>query len=409
MWRGTGDISINDRRGFSKVECHPKLTPALYADTVAQSARVAVIGGGILGLAHACIAARRGHAVFLFERGSTATGASIRNFGMIWPIGQPAGEMRQIALRSREIWLEVLETARLPHRDTGSLHVAYRDDEADVLREFAEIAPCAGYDCEWLPAPEVLERSEAIQPRDLKGGLWSATELTVDPRLVVARLPEYLREIGVSIHFGHAVTRVALPRIETSAGCHEADVAIICSGDDFETLFPGVLSASGLTRCKLQMMRTAPQPGGWQLGPAVAAGLTLRFYKAFQICSTLPALRERIVREKPEYERYLIHVLVSQTADGAITLGDSHEYGPCLDIFDKAEIDELILREARTFLQIPDFEIAQRWHGVYSTHPEKPFFEAEPATGVRIVTAPGGSGMTLSFGLAERTLDQMGL
>ena len=116
-----------------------------------------------------------------------------------------------------------------------------------------------------------------------------------------------------------------------------------------------------------------------------------------------------MAREKSEYEKYLIHLLVSQTADGAITLGDSHQYGDCVDIFDKPEIDELILREAETFLQLPDFRIAERWHGVYSTHSEKPFFEAEPAAGIHIVTALGGSGMTLSFGLAERTIAGLGL
>jgi FAD dependent oxidoreductase TIGR03364 len=243
----------------------------------------------------------------------------------------------------------------------------------------------------------------------LKAGLWSATELTVDPRLVVSQLPKYLSEIGVRVAFSTAVTHVELPWIEAGDDSHEADAAIICSGDDFETLFPATFSSSGLTRCKLQMMRTAPQPDGWTLGPALAAGLTLRFYKAFHICSTLAGLRKRVASEKPEYERYLIHVLVSQTSDGAITLGDSHEYGPCVDIFDKVEVDELILREARTFLRLPDFEIAQRWHGVYCLHAEKPFFEAEPDEGVRIVTAPGGSGMTLSFGLAEQTLNRMGL
>lgn len=314
-----------------------------------------------------------------------------------------------MALRSREIWLEVLQAARLPHLPTGSLHVAYHDDEAEVLREFSELAPRAGYRCEWLNATGVLERSAAVRTRGLKGGLWSATEFTVDPRLVISRLPEYLRELGVSTHFGSAVTHIELPWIETGAGSHEADIAIVCSGDDFETLFPGVFRASGLTRCKLQMMRTAPQPGGWQLGPSLAAGLTLRFYKAFQMCSTLAKLKERVVRDKPDYEKYLIHVLVSQTADGSITVGDSHQYSPCVDIFDKPEIDELILREAETFLEIPDFRVAERWHGVYSLHPEKSFFEAEPAEGVHIATAPGGSGMTLSFGLAERTLDGLGL
>jgi FAD dependent oxidoreductase TIGR03364 len=196
---------------------------------------------------------------------------------------------------------------------------------------------------------------------------------------------------------------VALPYIEIARERWEVDAAVVCSGEDFETLYPEVLAASGLTRCKLQMMRTAPQPKGWQLGPALAAGLTLRFYKSFQICSTLGTLRERVGREMPEYDRWAIHVLVSQTADGAITLGDSHEYGASPDVFDKPEIDELILREAATFLQLPDMRIAQRWNGTYALHAEKPFLETEPAPGVQIVTAPGGSGMTLSFGLAEKT------
>ena len=39
------------------------------------------------------------------------------------------------------------------------------------------------------------------------------------------------------------------------------------------------------------MLRTPPQPTGWKLGPALAAGLTLRFYPAFSICTTLTALR----------------------------------------------------------------------------------------------------------------------
>lgn len=368
---------------------------------------IAVVGGGILGLAHAYLLRRGGHRVTLFERGPKASGASIRNFGMVWPIGQPAGEMHSIALRSREIWLEALNEAGLAYVSTGSLHVAYQDDEADVLREFAEIGPAAGYECSWLDREAVLERSPAVIPEGLRGGIWSATEVIVDPRRIVAGMAAYLRAAGVDVRFGEPVRRIDLPTVETASGTVRADAAIVCGGDDFETLFPEVFSSSGLTRCKLQMLRTHPQPGGWLMGPALAAGLTLRFYKAFQICSTLPRLRERIAREKPEYDRWAIHVLASQTADGAITLGDSHEYGLQVDIFDKTELDDLILREAATFLQLPDPRVAQRWHGVYSMHPQKPFFEAEPAPGVRILTAPGGSGMTLSFGLAERTISRL--
>src|SRR5580692_4322749 len=137
-----------------------------------RRAKVAVIGGGILGLAHAYIAARRGHQVVLCERGRAATGASVRNFGMIWPIGQPAGEMHRMALRSREIWLDALDAARLSFRPTGSLHVAHHPDEAEVLREFADIGPPAGYACSWLDAQGTCRRSEAVVKENLQGSLW---------------------------------------------------------------------------------------------------------------------------------------------------------------------------------------------------------------------------------------------
>jgi FAD dependent oxidoreductase TIGR03364 len=372
-----------------------------------HSADVAVVGGGILGLAHAYAFARLGRRVVLFERNERASGASVRNFGMIWPVGQPAGEMHTMALRSREIWLEVLRAAKLHFRPTGSLHAAHHDDEADVLREFVEIGPAAGYSCAWLNAEATLAKSEAIKPEGLRGSLWSDTELTVDPREVIRQLPDFLREIGVELRYGTPVRGIAMPWIEAGAERWEAEAAIVCGGDDFETLFPEIFAGSGLTRCKLQMLRTAPQPGGWQLGPSAAGGLTLRFYKAFSICKTLAALQSRVAAEKAEYDHWGIHILASQTTDGAITLGDSHEYGREVDIFNKSLIDDLILREAATFLRLPDWGVTEHWYGVYCLHPDHPFFTAEPEPGVRIVTAPGGSGMTLSFGLADRTVKQL--
>ena len=53
-------------------------------------------------------------------------------------------------------------------------------------------------------------------------------------------------------------------------------------------------------------------------------------------------------------------------------------------------------------------QIAQHWHGVYAKHPEQPYVSLSPAPNVRVVTATGGSGMTLSFGLAEETVKEMG-
>jgi FAD dependent oxidoreductase TIGR03364 len=378
--------------------------------TATNRADLAIVGAGIIGLAHAYEAARRGRRVVVFERSPRALGASVRNLGMIWPIGQPHGSLLELALRSRARWLEVLGDARLPHWKEGSLHVVYRDDEADVAREFAEIAPGLGYQCMWVSADEALRRSQAIQPEGLLGALWSETEMTVDPRVTLAVLPEYLEhKFGVAFRFGCCVRKIELPLIEAGEERWTADHAIVCGGDDFESLYPKFYAQSGLTRVKLQMLRTEPQPNGWRMGPSLAAGLTLRFYPAFAVCSMLTALKERIGAETPEYDRWGIHGLVSQTAGGELTLGDSHEYGLCVDAFNKEEIDELILGYISGFLRAPSMRIAQRWQGVYAKHPRKPYLSLDPAPGVRIVTSPGGSGMTLSFGVAQQTIAEMNL
>jgi D-hydroxyproline dehydrogenase subunit beta len=371
---------------------------------------VAITGAGIVGLAHAYLAARTGKSVAVFERNPAAFGASIRSFGMIRPIGLPAGTLHNLALRSRELWLEILSETQLPFFANGSLLAAYREDEAAVGQEFSEKAPSLGYDCAWLTPDRALAHSQALRPEGLLGALWSPTELTVDPRRVMRALPRFLAErYGVRFHFNSAVQRVEHQVMYSADLCCEAGAILVSGGDDFQTLFPECFRDSGLTRCKLQMMRTAPQPNAWKLGPALAFGLTFRHYPAFQICNTLQALKDRIARETPEFDLFGIHVMVSQTSLGELTIGDSHEYGLAVNIFDNPEIDRLILEYAKAFLRVPTLEIAEQWHGVYAQHPKHTWLRFAPAEGVRVVTFTSGIGMTMSFGLAEETLHDMGV
>jgi len=368
-----------------------------------------VIGAGIIGLAHAYVAAKAGRRVCVFERNPAAYGASVRNFGMIWPIGQPAGQMYQLALRSREIWLELLQEAGLPYLPTGSLHLAYRDDEAAVGREFVERGKELGYECEWLDATKTLDKTSAVRTKGLLGALWSPTELTVDPRQVISQLPAFLnKRYGVTFHFNSAVSEVESRSLRTNLGRWHAQFIVLASGDDFQTLFPELFRDSGLTRCKLQMLRTVSQPEHWALGPSLAFGLTFRHYPAFAICDSLPALKQRVAREIPEFDKWGIHVMASENSTRQITLGDSHEYGLDVDIFDRTVINDLILDYAREYLRIPNLRIAEIWHGVYAKHPDEPFRRLTPAEGVRVVTVTSGIGMTLSFGLAEETWRELG-
>lgn len=365
---------------------------------------IGVIGGGIVGLAHAWSAAKRGHQVTVFERGPVASGASVRNFGMIWPIGQPAGAAHGIALRSRLAWLELARDAGMWVDPCGSIHLAHRADEWAVLEEFESRAADLGYPCLLLTPEEVLIRSPGANPANLLGGLYSPTELCVNPRNASRVLADWLaKAFGVTFQFNTTVTVVEPDRLRSADGRYwQFDRTIVCGGSDFETLFPEVLAAAGLTRCKLQMLKTVVQPDGWRLGTHLASGLTLRHYANFAVCQSLEALRRRIADETPELDKYGLHVMASQNDAGEVVLGDSHEYDEAIQPFDKTVIDELMLRELRKLICLPAWTVLERWNGVYAKHPSQPCFTAQPLPHVRICTATGGSGMTMSFGLAEQ-------
>ncbi len=141
-------------------------------------ADVIVIGAGIVGLGVAWAAAKQGRSVVVFERSSWAQGASIRNFGMVWPIGQPQGFRRDLALRNRALWCELAKSAGLWIEECGSLHLAHHEDELHVLEEFASQE---GKSVRVLTPEETLRRTNCANENGLKGSLWSDTECRVDP------------------------------------------------------------------------------------------------------------------------------------------------------------------------------------------------------------------------------------
>lgn len=361
-----------------------------------------VIGAGIVGLATARALALKKYNVTIFERNPRAIGASVRNFGMVWPIGQPKGKLLDQAMRSRSVWEEICNEADIWYSKLGSLQLAYTNEERDVIEEFYDLN-FYDRDIDILNRNKIINRFNGIMYNGLKGGIFSSSEIIVDPREALYKIPSLLGEkYKVKFHFNTCINQIEDNKVYSGKKYWEADKIFICSGQDFETLYPEVFTKSGLIKCKLQMMRTIPQGDQWQIGASVAGGLTLTHYKAFEECKSLPALKKRIETEMSEYVRYGIHVMVSQNSSYEFTIGDTHEYGLDLSPFDKSYLNELVLKYLRSFVKIKDMQIAETWNGIYAKTLNKTEYIHHPSDIVTIINGLGGAGMTLSFGLAEK-------
>ncbi len=369
--------------------------------------KVVVVGAGIVGLAHALASAKAGYDVTVIERNEKAVGASIRNFGMVWPIGQPPGHKLIRALRSREIWKEIASGTNIFLDEVGSIHAAYRDDELQVLIEFYEQNKQSNYQLEWINPDNLGLYTSSLKQLGFAGGIYSRTEMIVDPRQAIAEIPNYLTEqYGVEFIWNTAVSKIKEDKLTTSRGKYNADHIYVCSGADFENLYPEVFRNIEITKCKLQMMRTAPQAYGWRLGAAVAGGLTLTHYKAFESCPSLAALKQRIETETPHFPEWGIHVMASQNGLGEVIIGDSHEYGLTPDPFDRQLVNGHILGYLRSMLDLPNAVISETWNGVYPKMTDGTSeFVHHIEENVTIVNGLGGAGMTLSFGLAEEVVN----
>ncbi len=373
-----------------------------------QKKRAIVIGAGILGMATARALALQGYAVSVFERSLKASGASIRNFGMVWPIGQPAGNLYEWAMHSRNTWMDIANASGLWYDPVGSLHLAYHQDEWQVLQELFELFRKEERDVHLLSPDEVFTISPVTRRENCLGGLFSREEIIIDPREAMVLLPAYFENtLGLQIHWGKTVTEVHSGYICLEGQKIQADQIFICSGSDFETLYPDIYSKFAMTKCKLQMMRMTEE-GFPRIGPAICGGLSLIHYASFRAAASLSGLKSRYEVELSELLKWGIHVMVSQNRAGQLTVGDSHEYGLSPDPFDRKFINDLILGYLEKFATFKNPQIIETWNGIYGkcTDGRTDIFYS-PEKEVFILNGVGGAGMTLSFGFAMEKINTL--
>ncbi|XAS67704.1 TIGR03364 family FAD-dependent oxidoreductase [Micrococcaceae bacterium Sec5.7] len=413
---------------------HESGPSAATSSTGVAPSDLVIVGAGIVGLAHAAHAVANGLTVTILERDHRAVGASVRNFGHCCITAQ-SGELYLLAQLSRKYWLEFSRRAGFWAVESGAVVLARSAAELAVLQELSAAREDGqvvlltaedtrgrlnngihdgGTTSAGSPTSGSSGTSGSAAPPawpGLLGGAFLRDDLRVDPRTTAAKLAAWLAEQpGVEIHWntaalGFGQDPAGNATVSTGRGEFHGRQVLVCVGHDVDYLFPELAAEHRIERCALQMSLAA-RPAGMDLAPAVLTATSMLRYPAFAEMPAAAALRAEVEQTRPELLDIGANVMFTQRPDGSLILGDSHHYhrtaAPFLDEPVTAALNAEIAATIGT-----DLEIIQRWQGVYASSDVGPVLEREIQPGVTVISVTSGVGMTLSFGLAHRTISRL--
>lgn len=370
--------------------------------------RIIIVGGGILGTAHAMEAVRRGHQVVHLEREPEARGATVRNFGLVWVSGRARGEL-DAALRARELWEEFGRAVPgIGFRATGSLTLLRTPAEVALAEDVAARPDAAARGFSLVDADHARTLNPALRGKFL-AALLCSRDAAVESRQALPAIRGHLGATGRYTFLASTEAREVAGRTvrDDHGRRHGGDLVIVCAGASHGGLVRELAGELPVRRVRLQMMQTAPL--GEALTTAIADGDSMRYYPGFA-----GAAADDLARRQPQdlvAEQHHMQLLCVQRLHGELTIGDTHEYDEPFT-FDVSEdpyahlaglVEELLGRT------LPP--VVRRWAGVYSqcVDPRELVCRRSPDAGVHVVTGPGGRGMTLGPALAEQTADLIGL
>lgn len=237
-----------------------------------------VVGAGVVGLAHAYEALRRGLSVRVVERDHRPNGASIRNFGHCCITGQ-GNDILDMSYVSRGGWLDCAADVGFWGPEAGAIVVARSPEELAVVEQFRDER--GSESVEMLTPGNVATRLGRESGSDIIGGAFLPADLRVDPRTTVGTIAEWITaQPGADVRFGTTVSAISEGRVHTTAGEFEAEKIVVCVGHDLDYLYPEVASRYEVTRCSLQMAM-APSPKTFTTESAVLTGTSLTRYDGF--------------------------------------------------------------------------------------------------------------------------------
>jgi glycine oxidase len=233
------------------------------------TAELAVVGGGIIGLAIAERAARAGLAVTVLERDRVGRGASHVAAGMLAPVseaevGHEVG--LDLTLRSAALWPAFARELGVAVHTAGTLLVARDRDEAEALERERAFRERHGIAVERL-LPSAARRLEPALAPTIRLALDVPGDHAVDPRAVVAALHERALAAGVVVREGTAVAALdespggAVLTLD-GGGVLRARTAVLAAGAWSSALRPDL----GVRPVKGQILRLRDPDGPGLLG-----------------------------------------------------------------------------------------------------------------------------------------------
>jgi len=366
-----------------------------------RSYDVVVVGAGVVGLAHAYHAHRRGLSVAVIDHAAGVVGASVQNFGHACITAQ-SGVALDCARAGREHWLDLSRLAGFWSRESGTYCVARHDDELAVMHEFANVRPVG--DVQLLDRGQLLDRIPARDSR-VVGGMYLPGDLQVDPRTAVPAIARWLESQGVDFHWRTAASGFEPGVVHTSRGPLHAETTFVTVNYDIDRLFPALAERDGLLRCRLHMIR-ARLPLAFTLPAPLFTGWSLLRYSGFEDLPSVGAVAQRLQSAHPDEIDIDLHLMFTPQPDGSVLIGDTHVREVSAAPFQSEQGFDILLDHTRKLFGVNDIEISERWQGVYCSAPDQEFLIEEPVERTHVVTVTTGIGMTTGMGLAANSVER---
>ncbi len=174
-----------------------------------STARVVVIGGGVVGVSTLYHLAKKGWEAVLLERTELTAGSTWHAAGLL-PLFNMSYSVGQLHRYSVDLYkgLEAETGQNVSFHETGNLRLATSRDRMDEYRLYKCTAETIGVECHLIGVDEIKGLWPLLDADGLVGALWHPTDGHIAPVDVTMALAKGARMHGAKIHQGVEVTGI---------------------------------------------------------------------------------------------------------------------------------------------------------------------------------------------------------